>query len=106
MADTYVISFRIADKTVGGKTYGERRESLMEAAFTKGLGYWDATTSFLLVNSTLNTEAFAKKLSAGLDANHDMLVVFDPSDMSLAYFGAVMEPRVLASFFNTVKKLP
>ena len=78
----------------------------MDAAHTKGLGFWDATTSFLLVNSTLHTEAFAKKLSAGLDATHDMLVVFDPSDMSLAYFGAVNEPIVLASFFNTAKKLP
>jgi hypothetical protein len=63
-------------------------------------GYWDETTSFILVESNLNTPAMAKHVSKGLSAKDDMLVVFDPSDMSCAYFGAVMHPDVLKSFFS------
>jgi hypothetical protein len=72
----------------------------------QGLGFWEETTSFFLVESNLGTHSFAKTASAGLSAKDDMLAAFDPSDMSVAYFGAIMHPAVLASFFRTAKKLP
>ncbi len=96
---TYCVTFRIADGTVGGKTYEERRQSIIDAVYPKGGGYWEETTSFILVNSDLNTHDFAKKASSGLNVANDMLVAFDPSDMSAAYFGAVKHPDVLTSFF-------
>lgn len=106
MASTYCVTFRVANQTVNGKTYDERRQSIIDSVRTKGLGYWEETTSFFLVESNLNTTDFAKKASAGLSATHDMLAAFDPSDMSCAYFGAIKHPDVLASFFKTAKKLP
>jgi hypothetical protein len=103
---TYCVTFRVADKTLNGKTYDERRQSIVDAVRTEDMGYWEETTSFFLVESNLQTEPFAKKASTGLDATNDMLVAFDPEDMSMAYFGAVKHPDVLASFFRTAKKLP
>lgn len=101
----YCISFRIAAETVGGKTYDERRESLVLAARKAEAGFWDGTTSFFLVESGLDTNAFAKSLTAGLSKSHDMLIVFDPKDMSVAYFGSVPETDVLQSFFKFRTKL-
>lgn len=103
--NTYCVSFRIAAETVGGKTYDERWESLVLAARKADAGFWDGTTSFFLVESGLDTNAFAKSLTAGLSKSQDMLVVFDPADMSMAYFGAVKETAALESFFKFRTKL-
>lgn len=106
MPYTYCITFRVANQTANGKTYDERRQSIVDAVRQDGLGYWDETTSFFLVESNVSTPDVAKAASAGLSATHDMLVAFDPSDMSVAYFGNVQSPDVLGSFFNTIKKVP
>jgi hypothetical protein len=101
---TYCVTFRIANETIGDKTYADRRQSVVEAV-NSGNGYWDETTSFFLVESALNTPNFAKAASAGLSKTKDMLVAFDPEDMSMAYFGAVERPDVLATFFTSAHKL-
>lgn len=78
----------------------------MDAARQADAGFWDATTSFIIAQSPLNTEVFAAALAKGLSAKHDMLVVFDPTDMSMSYFGVVNAPDVLCTFFKHSKKLP
>ncbi|WP_181706924.1 hypothetical protein [Chthonobacter rhizosphaerae] len=102
---TYCVTFRIADKTVKGKTYNERRLRLIENARTNGLSFWDGTTSFILVESSLDTYGFAEMVFAGLSEADDMVFVFDPTDMSGAYFGVVPDRNVLLSFFPKAKKL-
>ncbi len=102
---TYFLSFRIADKTVGGKTYNERREAMIDAVYTKGNGFWDGTTSFIIVNSSLNTSSIAAKAAAPLSKADDMLIVFDPEDMSMVHFGKVDHPAILKSFFKHPREL-
>lgn len=102
---TYLVSFRISDDTVGGRTYSQRRQSLVEKARQADAGFWDGTTSFIVAQSSLSTPAFAKEISAGLSSSHDMLIVIDPSDMSLAQFGQVSEAEVLSSFFRFSQKV-
>lgn len=102
---TYCVTFRIADKTVGGKTYEDRRQSVIDAVYSSK-GYWEETTSFILVTSGLGTEPFTKNASKGLSAADDLLVAFDPDDMSMAYFGKIAHPNELESFFMQTKKLP
>lgn len=106
MASHYCVTFRIADRTVGGKTYNERRNLLIENANKEKIGYWEETTSFLLVSSALNTPDFAKRVCQGLSADYDMVLVFDPTDMSASYFGALQHVDVLRSFFPKLKKVP
>jgi hypothetical protein len=101
----YCVTFRIANKSVGGKTYADRYELLMQNARTQGLGFWEETTSFLLAESTLSTPAFAKNVSEGLSSADDLVFVFDPADMSASYFGALAELNVLQSFFPKLKKV-
>jgi len=100
---TYCITFRIADKTIGGKTYSDRYQQLVDNVYTDQ-GYWDETTSFILVSSGLSTPAFAAKACKGLSVADDIVVVFDPTDMSASYFGPVAHSDVLSSFFPGLKK--
>ncbi len=102
---TYCVTFRIADQVVSGKSYTDRYAAFTAAASKGCNGYWAEPTSFILVGSGEDTEAFARRLSGPLSAKHDMLFVFDPEDMSAAYYGAVEHERVLTSFFPEVKKL-
>jgi hypothetical protein len=100
----YFVTFRIADKTVGGKSYTDRYETLIDNVYVEGNAYWDETTSFLIVGSPLDTNTFLAKACKGLSANDDIVVAFDPTDMSAAYFGPIKHPDVLETFFRTLKK--
>ena len=102
---TYCVTGRLANKTANGKTYEERRLLLISNIHTEGMGYWEEPTSFYLAESNLNTDAFAAKASKGLSATEDLVFVFDPSDMSASYFGAIKEADVLRSFFPKLKKV-
>lgn len=102
----YCISFRISEETVGGKSYADRRQMLINNAYEGSDGYWEETTSFLMVGSSLQTGAFAQKVCKGLSAKHDLVLVFDPTDMSASYFGPFKHADVLASFLPKAKKLP
>ena len=103
---TYCITFRIANRTINGRTYDQRREQLIENARKAKGGYWEETTSFILAESGLNTDVYAKQVSDGLSATDDLVVVFDPADMSASYFGALKHVDVLRSFFPKLKKVP
>jgi len=101
----YCVTFRIADKTVGGRSYAERYKALIDAMRAEGMGYWEETTSFFMVESSHNTTAITTHGAKSLSASDDLLVVFDPTDMSASYFGALKHVDVLRSFFPKLKKV-
>lgn len=101
----YSVTFRIANIAVNGLTYSERRERLIENIRTEDLGYWDGTTSFFFVESTMSTYDFGHHAVQGLSSRDDMVVIFDPSDMSACYFGQVESEEVLLSFLPDARKL-
>ena len=101
----YAVTFRIADKTIGNATYTERRQRLIDNVMA-GMGYWEETTSFFLVESPLDTLSFGQKAVGGLSARDDMVVIFDIGDQSGCYFGPVKHADVLTSFLPLAKKLP
>jgi hypothetical protein len=103
---TYYITFRLANKTIGGKTYDERRSQMIENVHAEGTGFWEDTTSFFIVESSFDTDRFAAKACEGLSRSEDMLLAFDTSDMSASYFGAIKHLDVLRSFFPKLKKVP
>lgn len=100
---SHCVTFRIANKTVGGKTYEDRYRKLIDNLTKEGLGYWDETTAFVLVESALDTFSFIDRAKSGL-CDQDLLFVFDPSDMSAAYFGSLENRTVLKSFFPLLKQ--
>lgn len=101
----YVVTFRLADKTVGGKTWNERYERLEKNLRAVDQGFWKETTSFYLVESDEDTYTFGRRIVKGLSAAEDMLFAFDPADMSACYFGDVKYADVLLSFFPNALKI-
>jgi hypothetical protein len=61
---TYYVTFRIANRTVEGKTYDERRAMLIANARKANGGFWDETTSFILVESHVDRRAL-RRLDCG-----------------------------------------
>lgn len=102
---TYAVTFRIGSKTVGGKTYDQRRDQLIENVRSDKVGYWEETTSFFFVQSDADTYDFGKFAVKGLSAAEDLVVIFDPEDMSACYFGDITYPDVFLSFLPNAKKL-
>lgn len=103
---TYCVTFRIADKTINGKTYDQRRQQLIDNVHAEGAGYWEETTSFFLKTSSMDTNEFSANACKGLSSQDDMVFIFDPADMSACYSGPVKYLDVLKSFFPKAKKLP
>jgi len=103
---TYCVTFRIVNKTVNGKSYDDRRQQMLAAFDEKDVGFWDEPTSFILANSSLTADSFAKRLSKGLSSTDDLLFVFEISDHSASYFGALQHEDVLESFFPLLEKAP
>lgn len=97
---TYCVAFRLANETHDGRSYSERWESIAEA-INEEAGFWAEPTSFFLVSSTKDTASFVRNATRQLSREHDMLIAFDPSDMSMAFFGNVKEQDVVKSFFRT-----
>lgn len=103
---TYCVTFRIADRPANGKSYAERRTLLLENAHAGSDGFWDEPTSFILVGSNKDTHSFAAQVTKGLSAQHDLVFIFDPDDMSSVCFGNCEHLDVLKSFFPLLKKEP
>lgn len=104
--DKYFVTFRIYDGVAAGKSYDERRQSLIDAAYGGCEAFWAETTSFLMISTDLRTPDFVKKITRGLSAAHDIVVVFDPDDQSCSYFGPVANADLLRWFVPLAKKLP
>lgn len=102
---TYAVTFRIASETVGGRSYQDRYNGLVEQLKRPDHGFWLEPTSFALVESHETTFTFAERIIKPLSASHDMLFAFDPEDKSAAYFGKVQETEVLRSFFPFAKEV-
>jgi hypothetical protein len=102
---TYVVTFRIADRTVGGKSYQDRYDALIENLTANHDGIWFDTTSFYLVGSHEDARTFAERIVHGLSPQYDMLFTFDPDDMSACYLGSVAALDVLKSFFPNSEKV-
>jgi hypothetical protein len=101
----YCVTFRIANKTINGQSYDDRRQRLIDNVTAQKRGFWAEPTSLLLVESDLNTTSFGKAAVQGLSSRDDLVFVFDPSDMSAGYFGPVQHLDVLRSFFPKAKKI-
>lgn len=102
MAD-YWVTFRIESN----QTYSQRYQGLVDAmASARGQNAsWGEPTSFWLVRSHLDIDAFTKALAAALNPKTDLLVVRQLAVDSSRYFGTVQHPSLLAGFLPLIKKV-
>jgi len=103
MANLYWVTIRINKDNGYDKRYKGFLEALSKA---KDKGYWAEPTSFWMVESRLEIDAFLGALSGPLNASTDMVLTRKIAHDEARYFGAVERPDVLKSFIPSVKKLP
>jgi len=69
------ISFRIAKKTVGGKTYDQRYEALENAVQDISSMYWKETTSFIVFETDTAFKSAAKTFKDKIEPGHDLFLM-------------------------------
>lgn len=92
--EDYWVSFRISDKTIGGETYSERREALIGAVLDESKGYWDETTSFLLVRTSRTIDQLASAAKAAIALSEDLVVMRKLSVKTARYVGALSDKDI------------
>jgi hypothetical protein len=97
--EEYWVTFRLA----AGSTYEKRYQSMLDAMVECRNGSWGEPTSFWLVSTNLTIDAFIKKLTAGLSASTDLVVVRNLAKDNSRYFGKVDHLDVLKGFLPLIK---
>lgn len=69
------ISFRISEKTVGGKTYDDRYDALEKAVKDISSNYWKETTSFIVFETDTGFNTAARSFKAAIAPTVDLFLV-------------------------------
>lgn len=69
------ISFRIAKKTVAGKTYDQRYEALEKAVLEIADNHWKETTSFIVFETTVAFDTAARTFRSKIAPEHDLFLL-------------------------------
>lgn len=73
---TFWITFRLENETVGGRTYSQRYEALIEAVKAhKASTWWYEPTSFWLIDSNSTRAQIAASIKAAISSTHDLAVI-------------------------------
>lgn len=69
------ISFRIANKSVNGRSYDDRLTAVKDVVLTSGSQYWDVTTSFYAVETPSGVNQIAAKIKAAIEPSADVALI-------------------------------
>lgn len=98
MAKEYAVSFELKSDA----TYQARYDSLM-AQLRKGAGgFWDETTSFVLVRTDEAIDDFERRLYVGssFDGSKDKILVIDHAASTAIARGVITMPHTLKGHFK------
>lgn len=72
---SYWLSFRIHEDTVGGNTYSQRYNALVDAVILLRTKYWEETTAFIVFESASSIDTIAAKCNAVIAKSHDLVLI-------------------------------
>ncbi len=102
--EQYWISFTIADKTIGGRSYNDRYEDLVNDIRAFSINYWLDTTSFLIFETDLSLTAVGKRCKKAIAPSEDLIVIRELNKRSAVYAGK-LDDDDLKVFLPYIKKL-
>ena len=76
--DTFWLTFRIADATVGGKSYDDRYNAVRDVVMRSTQRYWEPPTSFIMFESDVAIDVLADRLKAAISEQHDIFLIGMP----------------------------
>ena len=71
----FMLSFRLHDDTIGGRTYEERREGLYDRVHQIASPWWEETTSFIAFQSDLEIDDIMWHVKDEIAAGYDIVLV-------------------------------
>ena len=71
----YWVTFRISEKTVGGKDYETRYTALVGAIHSAAAKYWQEPTSFLAFESSKSIEDLGATFKRQIAPSHDLFLI-------------------------------
>jgi hypothetical protein len=85
----FTISFRIAEKPVGGRSYEQRYQALIDAitGLISGL-HWDRTTSYIAIQSDYTIDQIIAVCKAAISVAADIVLILDADAKSGRIAGA------------------
>jgi len=72
---TYWVSYRIAADTLGGRTYEDRYNALVDGITEISPTWWGQTTSFYVFTSMQTIDAIAARLRPAIKPSHDLFLI-------------------------------
>lgn len=103
---TFWISFRIAEKTVGGKTYDKRYEDFIDELRTFVSGkVWEKTTSFVVFESHQTIGAIARGLKEKIAPSEDLFLMREMNQKSAVIVGKNDDDDIFDLMGDYLKKL-
>ena len=85
---SYWITFRIANRTVNGKTYDARYEALREAIRLRSSKWWLKPTSYIAFASQDEIDVLAKACKAAIAPEYDMFLMRKMDEKNAIICGA------------------
>ena len=92
------ISFRIADKTVNGKTYNQRRDGLETAIGSVSSAWWKETTSFIVFETRQTLETVARTIKREIAPACDLFLIRRMDAKAAIICGNNDEPEIYDLF--------
>lgn len=71
----YWLSFRIADREAGGRTYNERYDDFKNAVEALATTYWNETTSFYVFESQFGLIDLTRALQSQIHEDYDLFII-------------------------------
>lgn len=99
----YFVSFRVAEEWTFASA-NDRRKSIYDA-IEPAQPVWDETTSFIILRVENTLSDLMKALVAGLDPNHDMMVIRQVGYKNTGYWGAVAKEELLVDMVPEARRI-
>lgn len=93
---TFWISFRIADGTVGGKTYETRYNAFIDQLRGYVGAFWEETTSFVVFDTNQSIATMTAGLKAAIAPSADLFLIRQINAESAYIFGPVKDQAIFA----------
>lgn len=90
----YWLSFRIADREVGGRTYNERYDDFKNLVEALSTTYWNETTSFYVFESEHGLNALTGALRSQIDEAYDLFIIRQLDNKAGRICGDYSDPSI------------
>ncbi len=102
----YWLSFTVHNGDRPKGTYKERRDHIYNTA-KGGLGLltrpiWSETTSYILFQAGDDIDVVGRSIAKGLDGEVDLFLIGKVGFKSERYWGAIVQPTTMKSFYPTM----